>query len=71
MGTVQLQPGMERTASMRPQVFIIRAILGVIFGILLARFFFPNSGWWLMCLISGALVLFAYVFEYLHKKEDR
>ncbi len=55
---------------MRPQVLVIRIILGVIFGVILSRVFFPTSGVWVMLLIAGLLVFFAYVFELLHKKDD-
>ncbi len=55
---------------MRPLVLIIRLVLGLIFGVLLSRMFFPTSGYWLIALIAGLLVFFAYVFEYLHKKDD-
>ena len=55
---------------MRPQVLVIRIILGVVFGVILTRVFFPASGTWLIFLIAGLLVFFAYVFELLHKKDD-
>ncbi len=54
---------------MRPMVLIVRIILGVIFGVLLARVFFPASGTWLIFLFAGLLVAFAYIFEVLHKKD--
>ena len=60
----------EKEEGMRPQVLLIRIVLGVIFGVLLSRFFFPASGNWLILLIAGLLVFFAYVFELLHKKDD-
>ena len=41
--------------------------MGVLFGVLLARFFFPDAGIWVMFLISAFLVFFAYSFEYIHK----
>jgi len=56
---------------MRIQVLAIRLILGVIFGVLLSRVFFPASGRWLIAVIAGLLVFFAYSFEYLHKKDER
>ncbi len=55
---------------MRPQVLVIRIILGVIFGVILSRVFFPTAGNWTILLIAGLLVFFAYVFELLHKKDD-
>ncbi len=55
---------------MRPLVLIIRLVLGLIFGVLLYRVFFPTSGTWLIFLIGGLLVFFAYLFEYIHKRGD-
>jgi hypothetical protein len=55
---------------MRPKVLVIRIILGVVFGVILSRVFFPASGYWTIFLIAGLLVFFAYVFEFLHKKDD-
>jgi hypothetical protein len=54
---------------MRPSVLIVRIILGLVFGVLLSRVFFPASGVWLIFLIAGLLVFFAYIFEVLHKKD--
>ncbi len=61
--------GIERAGTMRIQIFAIRLVLGIIFGVLLARMFFPASGTWLMFAICAALVFFAYCFEYLHKRD--
>lgn len=54
---------------MRLQVFVIRLILGVIFGVLLYRVFFPASGMHLIFIFAGLLVFFAYGMEYLHKRD--
>jgi len=54
---------------MRPSVLIVRIILGLVFGFLLARVFFPASGTWLIFLVGGLLVVFAYIFEVLHKRD--
>ena len=54
---------------MRPLVLSIRIIFGLLFGVLLSRVFFPASGVWLILLIAGLLVVFAYIFEVLHKKD--
>ena len=55
--------------TMRPSVLLIRIILGLAFGVLLSRTFFPATGVWLIFLIAGLLVVFAYIFEVLHKKD--
>lgn len=54
---------------MRPVVLILRIILGLLFGALLVRTFFPASGYWLIILIAALLVAFAYIFETLHKRD--
>jgi hypothetical protein len=54
---------------MRPLVLSIRIILGLLFGVLLSRVFFPASGVWLILLIASLLVAFAYIFEVLRKKD--
>jgi hypothetical protein len=41
----------------------------MVFGLLLSRVFFPASGTWLIFLIAGLLVFFAYIFEVLHKRD--
>ncbi|MEM5785783.1 MAG: hypothetical protein AAGU11_00615 [Syntrophobacteraceae bacterium] len=56
---------------MRVQVLVIRLIMGLVFGVLLSRVFFPTSGKWLIPILGGLLVFFAYGFEYLHKRNDR
>lgn len=55
---------------MRPQVLVIRVVLGLVFGALLSRVFFPTKGMGLIFIIAGLLVFFAYVFEYVHKRGD-
>ena len=54
---------------MRPLVLILRIVLGLVFGVLLSRTFFPSSGFWLIFPIAGLLVAFAYIFEVLHKRD--
>lgn len=54
---------------MRTQVLVIRLILGLLFGTLLTRVFFPTSGKWLIAVVAGLLVFFAYSFEHLHKRD--
>jgi F0F1-type ATP synthase assembly protein I len=55
--------------SMRSSVLIVRIVLGLVFGVLLSRVFFPDSSTWLIFLIAGLLVAFAYIFEVLHKRD--
>ena len=57
-----------RKMRMRLQVLTIRIVLGLIFGILLTRVFFPDSGTEIILLICGLLIFFSYVFEYMRKK---
>ncbi|MGD0398189.1 MAG: hypothetical protein ABSC04_04690 [Syntrophobacteraceae bacterium] len=54
---------------MRPLVLSTRIIFGLLFGVLLSRVFFPASGVLLILIIAGLLVVFAYIFEVLHKKD--
>ncbi len=72
LGKPASDPGcpLQKEEDMRPQVLAIRIVLGLIFGVILSRVFFPASGYWLTFLISGLLVFFAYVFEFLHRKDD-
>jgi uncharacterized membrane protein HdeD (DUF308 family) len=54
------------------QVFIIRAGLGVFFGIVLSYLFFPHASKAFVVGLCAILVGLAYVSEYLHdrKKEN-
>ena len=54
----------------RFQVLAIRVVLGVIFGALLSRVFFPEAGLGTMLLICGLLIFFSYLFEYMRKKGE-
>jgi hypothetical protein len=49
----------------KSQVFIIRAILGVGFGVVLSRLFFPKASALLTVGLCIALVALAYLTEYL------
>jgi hypothetical protein len=55
---------------LRLQVLAIRIVLGVVFGVLLSRVFFPQAGIGTILLICGLLIFFSYTFEYLRKKGD-
>jgi hypothetical protein len=50
-------------------MLVIRALLGLFFAYLLARFFFPAAGIAKIILMAVALVFFAYVFEAIRRPE--
>ena len=52
------------------ELFIIRAILAGIFAVLISRFFFQERPLLKVVILALALLGFAYLFEYL-KKRDR
>lgn len=52
----------------KSQIFIIRAILGVVFGVVLARFFYPEASLILVVGLCAALVALAYLTEYLRNR---
>jgi hypothetical protein len=47
---------------------LIRAALGLFFGYLLIYFFMPGAGWGAVVLVAALLVVFAYIFETIHRK---
>jgi hypothetical protein len=51
------------------QVFIIRAALGVFFGLVLAHLFYPQASKGFVILLCAILVGLAYVTEYLHDRK--
>jgi hypothetical protein len=53
----------------RMQVFIIRAALGVFFGLVLAHLFYPQASKGFVILLCAILVGLAYVTEYLHDRK--
>ena len=55
----------------RKQIFIIRAVMGAVFGVILSRFFYPNAP--VACIISlcAVLVGLAYLTEYLRQRSKR
>jgi uncharacterized membrane protein HdeD (DUF308 family) len=59
----------EETDVTQFQTLIIRAILGVVFGVILSRFFYPQAP--LVFIIGLVLVLvgLAYLVEYLRKRK--
>ncbi|MEJ2154789.1 MAG: hypothetical protein P8X96_05610 [Desulfobacteraceae bacterium] len=52
----------------RYYVFIIRAIMGVLFGVLLSKFFYPKAPLVFIIGLCAALVVLAYVTEYLRQR---
>ncbi len=52
----------------RRNVFIIRAVLGVVFGILMSKFFYPQAPLLFIVGLCAALVVLAYVTEYLRRR---
>ena len=52
----------------RSNVFIIRLIMGVLFGILLSKFFYPNAPLVFIVGLCAALIVLAYVTEYLRRR---
>ena len=58
---------MERIV-IKSQVFIIRAIMGVGFGVVLSRLFYPKAPIIFVVGLCAALVALAYVTEYLRNR---
>ncbi|MEJ2037334.1 MAG: hypothetical protein P8X55_00180 [Desulfosarcinaceae bacterium] len=54
------------------QVLVLRGIMGIVFGVLLSRFFFPNAPLAFIIGLCVVLVGMAYFTEYLrNKKKNR
>jgi hypothetical protein len=51
------------------QIFIIRAIMGVVFGVILSRFFYPNAPLIFIILLCMILVGLAYLTQYLRQRK--
>jgi hypothetical protein len=49
-------------------IFVLRAILGVIFAVVLSRFFYPEAGIVFIAGMAVGLVGLAYVTEYYRKQ---
>lgn len=52
----------------KSRIFIIRSILGVGFGVVLARFFYPEASVIFVLGLCAALVALAYLTEYLRNR---
>ena len=53
------------------QTFIIRAVLGVVFGVLLSRFFYPRAPLVFIVGLVMVLVGLAYLSEYLKNRRKQ
>lgn len=49
-------------------IFVIRAVLGAVFAVILSRFFFPSANPALVMGLGILLVGLAYVSEYFHNR---
>lgn len=52
------------------QRLIIRALLGVVFGIILARFFYPKASPVFVAGLCAILVGLAYLVQYLRRRKE-
>ncbi len=55
----------------KKQIFIIRAVLGAVFGIILSRFFYPKAPIVFIIGLCIALVALAYLTEYLRRRSRK
>ncbi len=53
------------------KIFIIRAILGIAFGIILSRFFYPEAPLISVVVLCAILVGLAYLTEYLRRRKSK
>lgn len=51
------------------QIFIIRAIMGVVFGVILSRFFYPDAPLIFIICLCIILVGLAYLTQYLRQRK--
>ena len=52
----------------KKQIFIIRAVMGVVLGVILSRFFYPNAPLVFIVILCAALIALAYLTEYLRQR---
>jgi len=52
-------------------VFVVRAILGIVFAVVLSRFFYPETKIVYVIGLAVFLIGMAYFFEYLRKNKTR
>jgi hypothetical protein len=60
----------ERFSQVRLKILALRIVMGLAFGFMVTRFFFPRSTVGFTLLISALLVFFAYGLEWVHKGRD-
>lgn len=53
----------------RVQIFVVRAILGIVFAVVLSRFFYPDTKILYIFALGIFLVGMAYFFEYLRENK--
>lgn len=53
------------------QVFVMRAILGAVFAVVISRMFYPGSNLYYVAGLGIILVGLAYFAEYLRKRKTR
>jgi hypothetical protein len=54
-------------SQLRLRIFLMRVALGLFFAYLLTRFFMPGAGLGAISIAAMLLVLFAYIFEAIHR----
>ncbi len=52
-------------------IFVIRAVLGAVFAVILTRFFYPNAHIVYVMGLGFALVGMAYLLEYLRRRKSK
>lgn len=55
----------------RFQIFVLRAILGIVFGVILSRFFYPDAPLVFVIGLVLMLVGLAYFTEYLRNRKKK
>lgn len=53
------------------QIFIIRAIMGAVFGVILSKFFYPNAPLIFIIILCMILVGLAYLTQYLRQRKKK
>jgi len=56
---------------MNIQILVIRAVLGVFFGVVLWRLFYPEAGWPFIVGLCLVLVGLSYLSEYLRRRRAK